>query len=668
MKFSDHILAGVTRGRILSGALLLVCASLPATGRQPPSAPPATQQPPAASAPATTAPAVRPAQSPSPRTPRVNVAPRVSPRTAPLPAQAPAAPQAPAQAAPPRAAVAPIPPRELVTVVHRLSGWKLLAWLATSGPPALQLDELPSMADSHTNIVAGYIYEDGRTVVARLSQAEVELEAFALPLTPPGFFAPTVNTPEPEYLLVTADGKRVEAKFVGLDASTGLTMLEAKEPLLSGAPAGVEGDTDDPTVGQRVRLYAPAPAGAPAARPAPQPSPGYIYLSIDQKEGLLTQVRRAPSGKPSRVVVRADVSQEWTGAVAANELGEVVGIVSQSRAGETQLVPMATVRSACDRVLKLRGSAPQPWLGARGDAASQVALATWVNHGWPSELARPHIEKHQGVLLTSVAPGTPAALAGLKAGDLISGVGARAVQGVEDLSLTLKEAGVGSTVELTVLRALEPAPLKVSVELKGAKNPALATAVAEESGLRAAVLASAREVKELRTDLSRLRNDPRGADAAELTRVTTRLAAAEERNMRLREQLEAARSKVNTSPRFNIELPRLMPPAQFDGFATTTRLQLFGLNALSMSPRGAAKLGAKGGMLVVAVLPESPAAASGLRVGDVIETVNGSPLMQPELRRLLAAPDASAFNFGLVREGRRLTVSFSPRFGSEQQR
>jgi hypothetical protein len=35
---------------------------------------------------------------------------------------------------------------------------------------------------------------------------------------------------------------------------------------------------------------------------------------------------------------------------------------------------------------------------------------------------------------------------------------------------------------------------------------------------------------------------------------------------------------------------------------------------------------------------------------------------------LLASPDASAFTFGLVREGRRLTVNFSPAFGSEQQR
>jgi S1-C subfamily serine protease len=318
-------------------------------------------------------------------------------------------------------------------------------------------------------------------------------------------------------------------------------------------------------------------------------------------------------------------------------------------------------------VLKLRGSAPQPWLGARGDAAFQVSLDTWVSFDWLPELAQPHIEKRQGVFLTSVAPGTPAALAGLKAGDLIAGVGARDVRGVEDFSLTLKEAGAGSTVELTVWRAFEPAPLKVSVELKGVRNPALATAVAEESALREAVLASTREMTKLRADQMRLRNDPREANAAELTRVTAELVAAEGRQTHLREQLETTRAKVNGARRFYVESPQLTPSAQHEGYAST-RLQLYGLNALDLSPRGAAKFGAKGGMLVVAVLPESPAAASGLHVGDVIETINGAPLMRPALRHLLNAPDASAFTFGLVRRGRRLTVSFSPHFGSEQQR
>ncbi|MFN2414666.1 MAG: PDZ domain-containing protein [Pyrinomonadaceae bacterium] len=572
----------------------------------------------------------------------------------------------------PRPAAAPVavPPRQVVTVVHRLTGWKLLAWHASSGPPALELDELPSMTDAHTNIVAGYIYEDGRSVVARLPQADLDLEAFSPPRTPPAFFARSgagFDT-EPEYMLVTADKRRVEAKFVGIDSSTGLTLLEAKEVLLSGAPAGDQGDTEDPTVGQRVRLYAPAPAVAPGARTAPGVTPEYILLSIDQKEGLLTEVNRAPSGAPSRVVVSADVSQAWTGAVAANELGEVVGIVSQSRDGETQLVPMAMVRNACERVLKLRGSAPQPWLGARADAALQSSLDAWVSFGWTPETARPLIENRRGVFLTSVAPGTPAALAGLKPGDLIAGFGAREVRGADDLSMNLKEAGVGSTVDLTVWRALEPAPVKVTVELKGVRNPALATALAEEGALREALLASASELKLLRSEQSRLRNDQRVVSAAELTRVSERLVAAEVRHARVREQLEAARAKVNGSRIPAFGFPTRHPPVNFEGYVAASRLQLYGLNAIGLTPRGAGQLGAKGGLLVVAVRPESPAAASGLHAGDVIETVNGAPLESTELRRLLAEPDASALRFGLVREGRRLSVNFSPSFGGEPRR
>ncbi len=653
MKYFDHTRAGASRCRTLSGATLLACILLPASVPARQAAPPAPAQAPAPNGPATP-PAAQPAQTERPRAPRVNVTPR-APRTAPAP-RAPIATPA-------------VPPRQVVTVVHRLTGWKLLAWLATSGPPAVELDELPSTTDAHTNIVAGYIYEDGRSVVARLPQADIDLEAFAVPSTPPAFFAGAGFDSEPEYMLVTADNTRVEARFVGVDSSTGLTLLEAKRPLLSGAPAGDQGDTEDPTVGQRIRLYAPAPAAAPVARTTPSAAtPGYILVSIDQKEGLLTEVNRAPSGKPSRVVVSADdVSQAWTGAVAANELGEVVGIVSQSRDGVTQLVPLATVRSACERVLKLRGNAPQPWLGARADAALQSSLDAWVKFGWTPEMARPLIENRRGVFLTSVAPGTPAALAGLRPGDLIAGVGAREVRGAEDFSQTLKEAGVGSTVDMTVWRALEPAPVRVTVELKGVRNPALATAVAEEGEQREAVLALSREIRELRAVQLRLGNDPRGANAAELTRLREQIVAAEARLALVRQQLELVRAKVNASRFPAFGFPVRQPPSQLEEYTAALRLRLYGLNALGLTQKGASRLGAKGGMLVVAVRPESPAAVSGLVAGDVIETVNGTPLVHTELRRLLAVPDPSALIFGLVREGRRLTVNFSPSFAGEPQ-
>ena len=502
----------------------------------------------------------------------------------------------------PKAAVAPlapVPPRQVVTVVHRLSGWKLLAWLATSDPSTLELDELPSPSDVHTNIVAGYISDDGRTVVARLPQAEADLDSFPAP-TSNLFAAATPQAepkPESEYTLITSDGRRVDAKFVGLDAATGLTLLEASSTLMSNAPVGTEGSTEDPSVGQSVRFYMPALA-APVARAAMPPTPGFIYFNIGEKEGRLTEVRSGSTGRPFRLVAHTpSASAEWTGAVAATESGDVIGIVSRTDEGETQIVPVVTVLGARERVMRLRASAPQPWLGVRGGPAFQSTLQTWESFGWKPEVALPHIQARGGVFLTSVAPGAPAALAGLKAGDLIARVGARDVRNVEDLSLTLKEAGVGSSLDFTVWRALEPSPLKFTVRLAAARSPALAFDEAEW----------------------------RAASAAGVNAVVA--------------------------------------PSAASAFEAVNSLRAFGLNGLGLTSRGAARLGARGGLLVIAVWPESPAASCGLRAGDVIETANGAGFTLPELRRMLVNRAAEPLSLGVVREGARVSLSINPSEG-----
>ena len=64
------------------------------------------------------------------------------------------------------------------------------------------------------------------------------------------------------------------------------------------------------------------------------------------------------------------------------------------------------------------------------------------------------------------------------------------VRSVEDLSSSLKEAGVGSLVDFTVWRSFEQTPLKLSVQLKGAQNPALAIshhAIAAPAGTKSRV-------------------------------------------------------------------------------------------------------------------------------------------------------------------------------------
>jgi S1-C subfamily serine protease len=366
---------------------------------------------------------------------------------------------------------------------------------------------------------------------------------------------------------------------------------------MSGAPVGVVGNTDDPTVGQRVLFYTPAPA-PPAATP---PAAGMLPLIIDEREGRLTEVRSGSSGKPFRLVAKTPAeTDEWIGSVVANEIGDVIGIVSQTGTGGTQIVPVATALVARERVMKLRASAPQPWVGIRGEAGFQQPLEAWVEFGWKPEAALPLIQGGGGVFLTRVAPGAPAALAGLKPGDLISRIGARDVRTVEDLSLTLKEAGVGSSLDFTVWRALEPGPLKFTVRLAGTRsNPAREFEDAEWPARNAPAVNSA--------------------------------AASD-----LANALEAAHS-----------------------------LRAFGVGGLRMTRRGAARLGARGGMLVVAVRPGSPAASCGLRAGDVIETANGAEFAPAELRRMLGHHAAEPVSLGVVRGGARTNITYKYTEGSE---
>jgi S1-C subfamily serine protease len=443
------------------------------------------------------------------------------------------------------------------------------------------VDELPSPEEMHTNIVAGFVSDDGRTVMARLPRAEAEVEAFALPTMPPGIFAST--TPREfdrgGFTLIRGDGLSVEAKFVGLDASTGLSLLEAAEPLVAPAPKALVGV---PSIGQRVRLYAPAPATPPpaaVAMPAPAAPPavaagetgdtGVIYVGIGETEGQLTAVKRAPSGLPLAATVKATrITPAWAGAVVTNAAGELVGIAGDSGDTESQVVPAEVVRQAKERVLARRASVPQPWLGVRGDAVSRTTVEQFLAQGWPREFARSLLNERRGLLLTSVAPDTPAALAGLRPGDVISRVGEIDVRGVEDFSMLIREAGAGAKLNMTVLRALTNAPLKFTVELRGTKDPAQAM-----------------------------------ADAMAWAR------------------------------------PNALAP--------------YGVETVGLTARVASRLGASGGLLVVHVREESPAASAGLKAWDVIETVNGAPVTWVQWPRPTPGADGDV-NLGVVRDGQKM--------------
>ena len=77
-----------------------------------------------------------------------------------------------------------------------------------------------------------------------------------------------------------------------------------------------------------------------------------------------------------------------------------------------------------------------------------------------------------GVLVTSVTPDSPAAMAGLKAGDVITSVSGRAVAQPSELSEAVRNAQAGSALELRITRDKKELTLKAMLPDRGRRERA----------------------------------------------------------------------------------------------------------------------------------------------------------------------------------------------------
>ncbi len=289
------------------------------------------------------------------------------------PVQTPA--QPPKQAAPPsQETLSPTDKKQaapqVVTIVHRLNGLKMFRLLLRAQEEAQTISRLGSsfslMDDVHTNVIAGLAMDDGETIAAWLPDADVEFmtSGFTVPLTPrtpPVPSVPSVSSTSapnpwkgfgsffepPDVTVIGADGKPLVAKYVGLDASTGLSILRLAAKNLAAAGA----IKDDPvSVGESVRLFGPEPVTGQRGM-----LNSGLYVRIGATEGKVLDVQRAPSGEVARFKVSSPrLSQSIVGGVAINEAGETVGIVDGLEKGEASVLSTDMIRRAARRVLERR--------------------------------------------------------------------------------------------------------------------------------------------------------------------------------------------------------------------------------------------------------------------------------------------------------------------------
>lgn len=502
--------------------------------------------------------------------------------------------------------VAATQPPQVITIVHQLSGWKLRTWLAFTDAKVLE----PSAVNQfvYTNIVAGYVLADGRTVVARLPEADAEM--FNLP-EELGYNNPKNRTDSSALTLVRRDGARLSAKFIGLDGSTWLTLMEAQGLGLSPSREAAE---ESLAVGQPVRLF--APLRAQKTQGVVMGAGNSVYVRVGEIKGSITDIARASTGSITRLTIRAGgLSQQMVGGVVLNEAGETVGLVETTAASEARVMPAAIVRRAAERVLKRRASVPRPLLGVRGEAIAATTLKQLEITGWKMEEAHKLLDKQQGVLLTMVTPNSPAALADLRAGDIIVRVNKGEVKDTEDFSFLLNEAGGGASVEFTYLRAAESIPREVTVKLSEAFNLRLANAL--------------------------------------------NLAGFQKNAARLAERM--ANSSVNApteleklSPVLKPTLPA-MPAPSFQSPSIIADIDWL----IVPSDNFQARSNSPSVLLINAVRAGSPAAKLGLRAGDVVISVNGQTLSQNDWHTKFLLRQASDLSLVVTRGQARITLKYS---------
>jgi len=396
--------------------------------------------------------------------------------TAQTPAPSPNKPAPPARTGRDKAPAAP----QVVTIIHRINGLKMFRLLARSQDQVQAISSLDwsfnLMDDVHTNVIAGLALDDGETIAAWLPEAEVEFgpvpaQPSEAPDVPPAPKPPVAAFPTmpstffdaPDITVIGSDGRPLPAKYIGFDAVTGLSILRlTKKNAVAGAFKYEPVNT-----GEAVLLYQPEPVqgASPLFRPR-------LYARMAAIEGRIQNILVAPSGGVARFKVSAPkLSQANIGGVALNQAGETIGIVDGLEGSEASILPATLIKRAAQRVLDQQASVPRPWLGVKGEAIAALKFDELVNHGWALNQAAALANKHQGIMLTSIVPGSPAALAALRAGDVILKVGDKDIQSADDFTWWLEQAGPSSFVEFTVMRPDRPVEEELNVKLSQMLEP-----------------------------------------------------------------------------------------------------------------------------------------------------------------------------------------------------
>jgi serine protease Do len=232
------------------------------------------------------------------------------------------------------------------------------------------------------------------------------------------------------------DGTSYPAKLVGIDEQNDLAVLKIDAKKL---PVATLGTSRDLLIGEWA-IAIGNPFGFILGNTEPSVTAGVISATgrnlTARGQGLGVYV--------DMIQTDAAINPGNSGGPLVNSLGEVVGVNSSiyspsgGNVGLGFAIPIDRARRVTDDLL-LHGKVRKPWIGVKMEYPQQTALTRdALNSGAP---------------IHEVVPGSPAAEAGLLAGDVLLRASNRAVKNAYDWDAALLELHVDDVVPLVLRRA-----------------------------------------------------------------------------------------------------------------------------------------------------------------------------------------------------------------------
>lgn len=273
-----------------------------------------------------------------------------------------------------------------------------------------------------------------------------------------------------EIKVVLQDRREFAARLIGTDQQSDIAVLR-----LEGAPQGLPtvalGSTDALEVGDVVLALG---------------NPFGVGQTVTM--GIVSALARTTAGEDGNsfnafIQTDAAINPGNSGGALVTQDGRLVGINSMiySRDGGNMgigfAIPVEMVKAVVAGLLN-EGKVVHPWFGAEGQAVS------------PTIASSLGLDRPGGVLINSVTPGSGAADAGLRTGDVVTAVDGHEVADPAALRYRIATGEIGATLTLTVIRDGRTLSLALPLSAPPEQPPRAETVVRGENPLQGARVAN----------------------------------------------------------------------------------------------------------------------------------------------------------------------------------